>query len=374
MTDREACIVLNMISGIGYARYRKLCDAFGSPSAALEQSAETLLTVPGLGEKLAEKIANWRNDVNLDDELAFAARAGVRIFTLYDEAYPAVLRQLHDPPLVLYVRGVLPEFGQGNALAVVGTRRVSRYGKEITALLTADAVAAGMVIVSGLALGVDTVAHWTAVEKGGITVAVLGGGLACLQPQENLPLARKIIESGGAVISEFPMRFPVNRTSFPRRNRIVARLSDGVLVTEAGEGSGALITANVASDFVPVMAVPGQITNPQSRGCHQLLRTGAALVENFTDIAEAIGFGMLPLFGNLREPEALYEPGSSLDLPPDARRVLELLRERGELSYDALAAETALDSGALTAAVMHLELMMLIRRSADQIFSAIRAD
>ncbi|MBQ4106317.1 MAG: DNA-processing protein DprA [Lentisphaeria bacterium] len=364
VTEREACIIFNMISGVGYGTYRKLEAHFGSPLAALTATPQELQEVPGIGEALAARIAGWRGLVDFEGEMAFADANGVRILTLRDEAYPEILRQLYDPPLVLYIRGALPEFGNGNALTVVGSRRISRYGEEITARLTADAVAAGMVIVSGLAMGADTVAHRTAVDNGGITVAVLGSGLARLHPAENVPLARRIIETGGAVISEFPLHFPASRSSFPRRNRIVARLGDGVLVTECGIESGAMITAGLAAEYGVVMAVPGRVDNPQSRGCHKLIKSGAALIEDFADIAEAMGFGNLPL-SDQPEPDGL-DPRNGL--PEDAAGLLALLQE-GEKSFDDLAAATGYDSGRLISLLTLLELQLLVRHSADQVYA-----
>jgi len=368
MTDREACITLNMISGVGYAKYRALCDAFGSPAAALEVSEGDLLTVPGIGPQLADRIAHYTRDVDPAEEMAFAERAGVRILTLYDDAYPEVLRRLYDPPLVLYVRGTLPPFGIRKALAVVGTRRVSRYGADVTRRLAADAAAAGLVIVSGLALGVDTIAHQAAVDARMPTVAVLGGGLARLHPQENVPLARAIVETGGAIVSEFPMRFPVNRTTFPRRNRIVARLADAVLVTEAGADSGALITADLAAEYNLVMAVPGRIDNPQASGCHKLIKSGATLVESFADIQEAMQLDLLPLDFNVSEPEAAYRADGVSDLTPEARKILDALAVQ-ERTFDELAAETGLDAASLNATLSMLELAMKIVRDPSQMYS-----
>lgn len=365
MTDREACIIFNMISGVGYGTFRKLEDHFGTPSAALQADVRALMEVSGIGETLAERIAGWRTGVDLAGERHFADTNGVRILTLYDEAYPEVLRRLYDPPLVLYIRGSLPEFGTGNTLTVVGSRRISRYGEAVTERLTADAVAAGMVIVSGLAMGADTVAHRTAVDNNGITVAVLGSGLARLHPAENLPLARRIIETGGAVISEFPLHFPASRSSFPRRNRIVARLGDGLLVTECGIESGAMITAGLAAEYGVVMAVPGRVDNPQSRGCHKLLKNGAALVEDFADIAEAMGFGNLPLTGG--DVPAELDPRNGL--PEDAAGVLAVLTE-GEKSFDELVMATGYDSGRLISILTLLELQLLVRHSADQVYTA----
>lgn len=368
MTDREACIVFNMISGVGYIKYRALCDRFGSPAEALTQPEGELLQVPGIGPQLADRIVRYQEEVDLAAELAFAERSGVRILTLFDEAYPDVLRRLYDPPMALYVRGILPEFGNNRALAVVGTRRVTRYGAEVTRRLSEEAAASGLIIVSGLALGVDTIAHQAAVDAKMPTVAVLGGGLARLHPQENLELARKIVETGGAVISEFPMCFPVSRTSFPRRNRIVARLADAVLVTEAGVDSGALITADLAAEYNLVMAVPGRVDNPQAAGCHKLLKSGATLVEDFHDIEEAMHLGLLPLDYHFSEPEAEYHADGLTDLSPEARTILAALAEK-DSSFDELAEVTGLEAGSLSAALSILELSMQVVRDASQVYS-----
>ena len=235
MLDREATIVLNMIPGIGHVRYTALKEAFGSPAAVFGRTAEELEAVPGVGPQLAEKVASYDWEAGLRAELDLCDRAGVRILTLWDEAYPQILRTLYDPPLCLYVRGKLPPF-PNNAVAVVGTRRMTQYGARMTRMITEEAVAAGYAVVSGLAFGVDTVAHSAAVEMNGVTVAVLGGGLMRIHPQENVPLARRIVETGGALVSEFPMMCPVSRTTFPRRNRIVAGMCCATIVTEAGVG------------------------------------------------------------------------------------------------------------------------------------------
>ena len=368
MTDREACIVFNMISGVGYVKYRALCDHFGSPAEALKQPEGELLQVPGIGPQLADRITRHGEDVDLAGELAFAERSGVRILTLFDDAYPEILRHLYDPPMVLYVRGTLPVFGNHRALAVVGTRRVSRYGAEITRRLSSEAAAAGLTIISGLALGVDTIAHQAAVDANMPTVAVLGGGLARLHPQENLELARRIVETGGAVISEFPMRFPVSRTSFPRRNRIVARLADAVLVTEAGVDSGALITADLAAEYNLVMAVPGRVDNPQAAGCHKLLKNGATLVENFNDVQEAMHLGLLPLDFLFSEPATEYRADGVSDFPAEARQILATLAMRA-CSFDELAEATGLDAGTLSSNLSLLELAMQIAKDPAQIYS-----
>jgi len=272
MTDREAYIILNIISGIGPARVRSLSEHFGSVAQILDASKKELKTVDGIGETLAEAISSWKSDSNYEAEMKLTEKAGVEIITLADEDYPAPLKEVHDAPLCLYVRGRLPSWNEP-MLGIVGSRRITNYGKSMAEHLSRSAVYAGWTVVSGLAYGTDAVAHKTAVDSGGRTIAVLGGGLARIFPQEHIPLAKSIIEKDGAVISEFPMEFSPNRRSFPMRNRIISGLSKGVLVIEAGTTSGALITAKFALEQNRlVFAVPGQADNPQARGCNALIR------------------------------------------------------------------------------------------------------
>lgn len=369
MLEREACIVLNMIPGIGYMKYSALCRFFGSPADVYGKSAEDLEEVSGIGPQLAEKISSFDWEGELKRETELCDRAGVRILTLLDEAYPEVLRNLYDPPLCLYVRGTLPAFPD-NAVAVVGSRRMSSYGEMMTKHIAAGAVKSGYTVVSGLAAGVDTIAHWAAIDNGGLTVAVLGGGLMRLHPQENTILARRIVEKGGAVISEFPMNFPVSRTSFPRRNRIVAGLCNATIVTEAGLESGALITARLAlENGRDVFAVPGRADNPQAKGCHQLIREGAVLIEGFEDVLTALNVGLLPLFpanGEIRDNAPEYSPHSVTDLSPDEQRVLDCFSGKEDLSMEELAARSGLTIGTLLSVLMRLEMKMLLEQTPDQ--------
>ena len=369
MLDREACIVLNMISGIGYVKFSALCRCFGSPAAVYGRTLEELEQVPGISAGLAGKITafDWMNELTREIELC--DRAGVRIITLFDEAYPEVLRNLYDPPLCLYVRGTLPVFPD-NAVAVVGSRRMSSYGEMMTKHIASGAVRAGYTVVSGLAVGVDTIAHWCAVENQGITVAVLGGGLMQLHPRENTILARRIVEKGGAIISEFPMNFPVSRTTFPRRNRIVAGLCCATIVTEAGLNSGALITARQAlENGRDVFAVPGRVDNPQAKGCHQLIREGAVLIEDFADVLEALNVGLLPLFpacGEERENDIQYRPTGTGDLSAEEKAVLECFSSTEDLSVEEIAGASGLAVGELLSILMRLEMKMLLEQGNDQ--------
>ncbi|MFA6998508.1 MAG: DNA-processing protein DprA [Victivallaceae bacterium] len=365
MTEREAYITLNMLPGIGAARSEALINAFGSAAAIFSQSADALSRVPKIPSALAAKIADWRNHTDLAAELNLTERSGVQIITLADADYPDVLKEIFDPPLCLYVRGTLPQFDL-RTVAVVGSRRMTKYGRMMARRLTEDAVYAGWKVISGLAYGVDAVAHQAALDANGITVAVLGGGLARIHPQDHIPLARSIVEHSGAVISEFPMNYPVSRQSFPRRNRIVSGLSRAVLVVEADIDSGAMITAGIALEQGrQVFAVPGQADNPQARGCHKLIREGACLLENFGDVLREFEF----------QPELGYDDNVSTmqqhdlfdGLDGDEQQVVNLLREESK-NFDDLVAALEFNTGELLAIMMRLEVKMVVKQELGRVY------
>ena len=366
MTDREVCIGCNLISGIGAARFAKLCEVVSTPAEIPELDRADLMQIPGFGAMLAEKIVSFDWDAEVGRELSVAERGGVRILTRFDEGYPEILRHIYDPPLVLYVRGNLPEFPD-NAVAIVGSRRVSRYGEEMTAMLAREAAAAGFTVVSGLALGVDSIAHRAVVESSGNTVGVIGAGLLHLHPRKNIPIARDIVQNGGAVVSEFPFDMPVSRQNFPRRNRIVAGLCRGTIVVEAGVDSGALITARLALESGrDVFAVPGRVDNPQARGCHKLIKEGAALIESFDDVLSAWNCGMLPGFAAVQdEQHASYAEFS--DLNENEAAVCRLLKE-GEASFDMIYAALDIDAGMLSSLLTKLELKLVISQEANKFY------
>ena len=375
MTDRESCIVLNMISGIGYARYSALVGRFGSPAAALEADARELLELKGFGEQLAEAVGSWRKTIDLDGELALAERAGATIYTLFDDGYPAELRELADPPLAIYCRGTLPDFSRG-AVAVVGSRRMSGYGRRMAEKVSAEAVLAGWVVVSGLAFGVDAAAHAAALDHGGTTVGVLGGGLMRIHPQEHVPLAARMVEAGGAVMTEYPMCFPVSRQSFPRRNRIVAALAQATVVVEAGLDSGALITAKLALEQgKSVFAFPGRADEPQAAGCNRLIRDAEAkLLESFQDVVD--DFAYLPGLGpELGEAAADYlaappEKSGAPELFNDLERaVYAVLAEKGPGKLDELVTATGAAAGELAGTLLALEMRDIAVKSPDGTYS-----
>ena len=374
MTNREAYILLNMISGVGTARFKALVAEFNEPCKIFEQSIEKISGIRGISPALAEKIIYWEKDLDLDAELEFARLSGTQIISMADAEYPEILKGIYDPPLCLYVRGKLPDFSY-NSLAVVGSRRATIYGRKMAKHLSEEAVLAGWKVISGLAFGIDAIAHQATVDAGGVTVAVLGGGLARIHPQENVQLARDIIETGGALISEFPMKFPVSRQSFPRRNRIVSGLSQAVLIIEAGLKSGALITANLAMEQgKDVFAVPGHVDNPQAKGCHKLIKQGAKLTEDFNDILDDYDF--LPGFARVDESSEesaaasneIVETSKPANMSDDEYQIIQLLQGEAK-SFDYLSDATNIQVSSLNGLLTKMAMKMMLVQHPGKIYS-----
>lgn len=373
MGEREALIVLNMCSSVGPVRAFELSSVFGSFSAILEAPPAEIAAVSGVGAKTAEEISDWRKRTDIDAETALAEKAGVDIVTIADPSYPPRLKEIHDAPLVLYVRGRLPSESPGPALGIVGTRRPTRYGARMAESLAAAAGRAGWPVISGLAYGIDAIAHEAVVAAGGTAVAVLGGGLARIHPQDHVPLARRIVETGGAVISEFPMEKAPNKRTFPMRNRIISGLSDGLLVVEAGLGSGSLITAEFALEQGrSVFAVPGRAEDPQAKGVNKLIKEGAALVESFDDIMSEFEF--LPGMAAATRGKKDGDAASPLELDDREERVVAVLEKAGESSADQIIAETGLPAGDALATLMGLKLRKIVVEAHGKTFSLASRD
>jgi DNA processing protein len=267
MTESDAFFIVNLISGIGPMRAKRLQERFGSLDRALVAREADLRTVQGIGQELAPKLANWESTVDFAGERRRAEELGLQVVTQADAAYPPALLEIYDPPLCLYIKGTIPEKWP-RGIGVVGSRETSHYGLETAKKLGYQLAYAGVPVISGLARGIDTAAHLGALAAKGTTWAVLGCGLDKMYPPENDPLAAKIVESGGCLISELPLGTSPDKSTFPMRNRIVSGLSFGVLVIEAGRQSGALITARQALEQGrQVFAVPGRIDNPLAKGC-----------------------------------------------------------------------------------------------------------
>ncbi len=285
MTETEASIVLNILPQVGPVRFGRLLERFGSATAILSATGSSLRTVEGIGQEVSSVITGWHDHADLDDELGLVEKAGARVITRADAEYPSLLREIHDPPIVLYVQGTLEERDHRHGIGIVGTRNASHYAAESAKKLGYQLSYAGLTVYSGLARGIDTAAHQAAIAANGRTIAVLGSGLASIYPEENIALAEKIAAGHGAVVSEFPMATTPTRQTFPKRNRIISGCSFGLLVVEAGLNSGALISAREAGDQGrSLYAVPGRIDQPGTLGSNRLIQQGAKLVIDAGDI------------------------------------------------------------------------------------------
>ncbi|NQT91597.1 MAG: DNA-protecting protein DprA [Lentisphaerae bacterium] len=355
MHDREAYIALNMMERVGPVGVRSLKESLGSVRAVFEADADALVTAKGIGKDFAAAVVKQRGEVDWQAEEEKANALGARILTPCDPEYPAPLAEIHDPPLALYVKGGL-QSGDRHAIAVVGTRRPTHYGKDQAGRLAYGLANAGMTVVSGLATGIDTEAHGAALNASGRTLAVLGGALDCLYPASNKGLADRIAESG-AVISEFPLGRQPDKTTFPMRNRIVSGLSMGVVVVEAGARSGALITcAQAASQGRLVFAVPGRVDVPSASGCLSLIRDGAKLVTCLDDVLQEFEYLVRPTAEEPEAPRARQSAGLS-----DTEAKLADLLEEGECDVDSLIRSSHMSPATVNAALFSLEMKRVIR-------------
>jgi len=286
MDDRKYWIGFNLIKGVGAVRMQGLVAYFGDLESAWRADPADLAEA-GLGSKVIERVIQAREKVDLDQLWAKIESQGIKILTWQDEAYPQRLKEIDQPPPVLYIRGeYLPD--DLFAVAVVGTRRVTPYGRQITEEISSYLAANGMTVVSGLARGVDVIAHQAALKAGGRTIAVLGSGVDRIYPPEHRGLAEKMMERG-AIISDYAPGTPPDASNFPPRNRIISGLSLAVVVVEAGETSGALITAEFAAEQGrEVFAVPGSILAPQSKGTNKLIQSGALPLLSASDLMQAL--------------------------------------------------------------------------------------
>jgi len=275
--------------GVGSVIFARLLKQFGSVEAVLGASAGAIAKVDGLGTKTAEEICRTRDKFDAEKEIALAQKLGVWIINIEDARYPVLLKKIYDPPPVLYIKGTLAK-SDSLAIAIVGSRHCSNYGSEQASRFAHLLAGAGFTIVSGMARGIDSAAHSGALSAGGRTIAVQGCGLAKIFPPENKQLFEKISQNGAAA-SELPLEYEPLSENFPPRNRIIAGLSLATIVVEAMPRSGALITARAALENErDVLAVPGRIDSPLSKGPHSLIKQGAKLVESIEDIIETLEY------------------------------------------------------------------------------------
>lgn len=287
MSDpKQYWIGFNLVKGIGAARLRLLLDYFGDVASAWNASPQALRAA-GLSPKLVDTLLQVRTDVSLGQVWERIHTQGIQVLTWEDDRYPRRLKEINQPPPVLYLRGDLIPDDEW-AVAVVGTRRITAYGRQVTEEIAGSLARSGVSVISGLARGIDAVAHKATLTSGGRTLAVLGSGVDRIYPPENRSLAEEVILHG-ALISDYALGTPPEGVNFPPRNRIIAGLSMAVIVVEAGERSGALITAGFAADQGrEVFAVPGNIIAPQSKGANRLIQEGARPLLDPRDVLEVL--------------------------------------------------------------------------------------
>ena len=354
---------LHLADAIGPVLLGRLIKRFETIENVLSASMAELSQVEGIGERRSRAVFQSRDDGEVEREIERVSRTGARIICWEDEDYPPQLRHCDDPPICLYVRGRLqPE--DAVALAIVGSRKCTRYGYDQARRFAGLLAGAGFTVVSGLARGIDSYAHEGALCAGGRTVAVLGSGVDVMYPAEHADLADRVIQSG-AVISEDPMGSPPMADSFPRRNRIIAGMCLGVIVVEAGKRSGALITARLAGEYNrEVFAVPGRVDTPTAAGTNDLIRKGAAkLVASLEDVLDELGEVGRVMAGSADEEGAGSAPAEDsavlAALDSNERVILSCLGTE-EVSIDRLAIETGLPPAKVTACLTTLQLKGLV--------------
>lgn len=365
MDSREAFVALNLIEGVGPVRVRQLLEHFGDAPAILTASRTQLLQVRGIGDDTAGAIAGWEQTTDLAGELKRIADSGCRVIIQSDEEYPGSLREIYDPPIVLYLKGALTA-REKNAVAMVGSRQTTHYGIETARKLAYQLAYVGVTVVSGGARGIDTAAHQGALAAKGRTVCVLGTGLSIVFPPENKELFDRIAENG-AVMSQFPFNRNGDKQSFAIRNRIVAGMTLGTVVVEADLHSGALITANFATEYGrQVFAVPGRIDSPRSKGCHELIKKGAKLCEGAEDVLSEFEY----LFPASNKPPSPGETGTlpALELSENEQKVLDALRPDDETSIDEAIRRSGLPSSAVSVALLSLEMKRVVKQLPGKLF------
>lgn len=362
----KSWISLNMTPGVGPRKATQLLERFGSAENVFHARRSELESLR-LKPETIESILKQEFHEKAEEEFEKVKTSGGDVLILDDGSYPFLLREISDPPITLYVKGNWQACFDAPCVAVVGSRRASTYGENASEMLSRDLASNGVCIISGLARGIDTAAHRGAIKGKGKTIAVLGTGINQIYPKENAKLVQEILDSGGAVISQFPLETPPLRENFPYRNRIISGLSLGVLIVEASERSGSLITARLATEQNrEVMAVPGNITSKNSYGTNYLIKSGAKLVQQWQDIVaelpEEISAKILPpLIDKETKKEDVQEPLLPANLTENERKVYQLLSTDEPVHLDVLFESANLKIGDLSAALLGLEMNELIK-------------
>ena len=350
-------IALSQVKGLGGVSFKKLAAHFVDPTRVFSASAEELQQVPGLDRSVIEGLVNFSGWEQIETEIRRIRQAEVTIVPFTDVRYPARLRMIADPPPFLYVKGEI-RAEDDKAVAVVGSRSASDYGRKVTRDLSRGLAALGFTVVSGLARGIDGTAHETALGCGGRTIAVLGSGVDRAYPPEHAALYRRISQNG-AVVSELPVGTRPMAFNFPPRNRLISGLSLGVVVVEATEKSGSLITAALAVEQGrEVFAVPGEVGSSRSRGAHRLIRQGAKLVETVEDIVEEIAPQLLTRAGEQAKDGRRGLPQNASE---EVKKIFHLLQERS-LQIDEVIESSGFSPSKVSEVLLDLELQGYLRQ------------
>ena len=365
--DWGAWIALRLVRGVGNVTYRQLLERFVSPREVL-RTPPAVLTEAGISARIAREIAAFDQWQEVEAELEQLARLNARLVTRTESEYPERLRQIHDPPPFLYIRGnFTPQ--DDLAIAIVGARTASTYGRKMARELAQELAGCGVCVVSGLARGIDSEAHQASLATGGRTIAVLGSGLDVMYPREHIALAEQIAASG-AVVSEFAFGSRPEAGNFPYRNRVISGLSLGTVVVEATEKSGSLITAQCALEQNrEVFAVPGPVTASRSRGPHRLIKDGAKLVESIDDILSEIA----PALARTDRDEKNETGVPVVPLEPDEERVFQLFPEEA-VHVDTLITGSGLEPARVLEVLLGLELKGIVTQLPGMYFTATRGD
>ncbi|MFQ5585292.1 MAG: DNA-processing protein DprA [Thermodesulfobacteriota bacterium] len=359
--DVKYWLALGMVQGIGRGTYRALLGHFKGPREVFESKGD--VTVEGVGREVISAVRGFRGWGRVEAELSLLEREGARVVTMADSEYPDLLRATYDPPVFLYAKGDL-NLISSQAVAIVGTRYPTHYGRRMSETLGRDLARAGVTVVSGMARGCDTAAHRGALSAQGKTVAVLGTGINVPYPRENRRLYDEI-GSEGLIVSEFPLNTPPHHANFPQRNRIISGLSLGVVVVEAPIRSGALITAHCALDCGrEVFALPGEVTSVKSGGTNRLIRDGARVVESYRDIVE-----ILSPDGSIAQKDGHGDGDDYADLGGDEKTIVRVLTEAEPLPVDGIIQKTGVPAQRVLGLLLEMELKGIVRQYPGKCFA-----
>lgn len=365
MTPQEALLTLNALPKVGLKKAKQLLSSFSSPEQIFLASQQQLQRIPGINDEIAFIIKKWDTYFDLKQEVSLAEKYNINICTPHDGQYPQQLNELYDQPFILYYQGELPS-PQQPSISVIGTRASTFYGEQTAKKISYHLGKTGFTIVSGLARGIDSIAHQAAIAAQTQTVGIIGSGLCEFYPEESRSIAEKILtDKLGCIVSEYPLTQKPTRYSFPQRNRLIAAWSLGTLIIESPKKSGSMITAKQALDLGKhIFAVPGAIDHPNSAGCHDLIRNGATLVTCAEDIIEDLSPHLQTSLSNYTYAEKEITPVKSSKVKQlnQAQQLIYKQLSSTPIDLDFLLTQTQLEQSIILAELMELELLDLAQQ------------